>query len=57
MNFEKKQAVLKSLYESIIEVEHKNIIPSKEILVYHIILIEMSDNFKRRLIKVYVKNS
>lgn len=49
--------MLKSLYESIIEVEHKNIIPSKEILVYHIILIEMSDNFKRRLIKVYVKNS
>ncbi len=49
--------MLESLYESIVEVKYKNIVSLKEILIYYIILIKINNDFKKKLTKVYIKNS
>ena len=52
----KKQVVLKSLYNSLVTL-NKRIAPLEVLLIYHITLIEISDNFKKRLVEAYNKNS
>ena len=49
--------MLKSLYDNSIKLEHKQITLFKSTLIYYITLIKMNDDFKRRLIETYVKNS
>ena len=48
--------MLESLYDSFI-ILNKRIAPLEVLLIYYIILIEISDNFKKRLIEAYDKNS
>ena len=55
--FKEKQTVLENLYDNIIKVKHKNIAFSEKISVYHMILIVINDDFKKRLIDAYNKNS
>ena len=49
--------MLKSLYDNIIEVDYKNTILLEEALIYYMTLIEINNNFKKRLTKAYIKNS
>ena len=51
---EKKQAILKSFYNNSIKLEQTTSFES--ILIYHITLIKMNNDFKKRLIEAYIKN-
>ena len=52
---EKKQMMLESLYGNLISISEQHIL-SEFISIYHMTLIEMSDDFKTRFIKVYSKD-
>ena len=53
----KKIDVLKFFYESFIELCNDDLITKKSIeYTYHIILIEITNNFKQKLQKIYQKN-
>ena len=49
--------MLKSLYDNSIKLEHEQTTSLESILIYHITLIKMNYDFKRRLIETYVKDS
>ena len=49
--------MLRNLYNNTIKIKYENTAPFKEIPVYHIILIIINNDFKKRLIDVYNKNS
>ena len=49
--------MLKSLYDNSIKIDHEQTTPPEPTLIYHITLIKMNDDFKRRLIEAYIKNS
>ena len=49
--------MLKSLYDNIIEVNYENTILLEKVLIYYMTLIEMNNDFKKRLTEAYAKNS
>lgn len=53
---EEKQAVLESLYGSTISLRHEKTASLEEIPVHHMTLVEMDDDFKKRLIDSYSKD-
>ena len=53
---EEKQAVLESLYGTSIQLESEATTPPDPLPVYHTTLVEMSDDFKKRLIDAYQKD-
>ena len=48
--------MLKNFYDNSIKIDHEQTTPPESTLIYHMTLIKMNDNFKRRLIETYVKN-
>ena len=49
--------MLKALYKQVIKISiYKNYSLSKSYIIYYIILIEISNDFKTRLFKKYIKN-
>ena len=48
--------MLESLYNNFISL-NKQIASLEVLLIYYVILIKISDNFKKRLVEVYNKNS
>ena len=53
--FEKKQAMLENLYNNFILILKQHVL-SKILFIYHITLIKISDDFKSRFIKAYIKD-
>ena len=53
---EEQQAVLESLYENAVVPSKAIFLPQNPIPIYHMTLVKMSDNFKKRLVKAYSKD-
>ena len=49
--------MLKIFYNNSIKIDHEQITSLELMLIYHIILIKMNDDFRKRLIEAYIKNS
>ena len=49
--------MLKNLYNNSINLEHEQITSFESMLIYHMTLIKMNNDFKKRLVEAYVKNS
>ena len=54
---DEKQAVLESLYGSTVSTLAEQVVPLEVVPVYHTTLVEMNDDFKKRLIAAYAQDS